>query len=81
MQPEPCKCGLCYKDMKTGFTFYDIRRFLWSYDEDPSTWRHVSRGTVLGKWCELKRQMWDEHVRGCDEAAANSVHGYTSCVF
>jgi hypothetical protein len=47
-----------YDEFRTGFTFRDIRQMLWSFDEDPRTWRHVTRHTVLGKWREIKQEMW-----------------------
>lgn len=58
-------CGLRYQDMKTGLTFADVYMFLWSWDGDPSTWRQKSRGVVLGKWHEIKLEMWSSHIEKC----------------
>lgn len=52
-----------YDDFRTGLTFADVRQMLWSYDPDPSTWRHKRRHTVLGLWRQIKREMYDEFLR------------------
>lgn len=52
-----------YEDFRTGLTFSDVRRMLWVDNPDPSTWRHKSRGVVLGYWRSLKLQMWDTYQR------------------
>ncbi len=34
---------------------------LWSWSDDKSTWpKGVTRATVLGKWHELKLELWNE---------------------
>ena len=50
-----------YRRFRTGLTFRDVRQMLWSYDDDPKTWRHVTRRTVLGKWREIKLKMWSAY--------------------
>lgn len=49
-----------YKTFRTGLTFKEVRRLLWSYSEDRKTWRSITRHTVLGKWQELKIGMFME---------------------
>lgn len=48
-----------YAQFRTGLTYRDVYEMLWSPDEDRATWRHKSRGVVLGKWHQIKREMYD----------------------
>lgn len=50
-----------YNKFRTGLTFQDVRQMFWVFDEDPRTWKNVTRHTVLGKWRELKMEMWAQH--------------------
>lgn len=62
----PCPvCGLQYAELRTGLTFAEVRGFLWSWDPDPRTWGNVTRRTVLGRWREIKLDMWEEHLACC----------------
>lgn len=49
-----------YRRFRTGLSFSDIRQMLWSYSDDPRDWPQVSRHTVLGKWREIKLQLWEQ---------------------
>lgn len=60
-------CGLSYKELRTGLTYQDVFEMLWSASDDPSTWRYKRRNTVLGKWYQIKQEMWAEHIGGCDD--------------
>jgi hypothetical protein len=51
--------------MRTGLTFAEVFQLLWSWNDDRRTWRQKSRGTVLGRWHQLKRELWEEHLRTC----------------
>jgi hypothetical protein len=62
-------CGLKYADLRTGLTYNDVYQMLWSGSDNPKTWRYKGRSGVLGLWAEIKRGMWKEHLRRCDEAA------------
>lgn len=54
-----CECEQkAYRRFSTGYTFADIRQMLWSYSDDPKDWKNVTRHTVLGRWRELKLEMW-----------------------
>jgi len=69
-----------YRKFRTGFTYKEVSDMLWSYDEDPATW-HVSNATgyrnsegkkkgtrrhsVLGKWREIKLDMWARVLNEC----------------
>lgn len=58
-------CGLKYRDFRTGFTYAEVYQMLWVASDDARDWRYKRRGTVLGKWRQLKLQMWDRHLAGC----------------
>lgn len=67
MTDEKCPlCGLSYADFRTGFTYADIYALLWVYSEDSSEWRYKRRNTVLGKWHQMKLELWDRHLETCD---------------
>ena len=68
-------CGLIYKHMRTGFTYSDIYMMLWDEYADRAKWRYKRRGTVLGKWHQIKKEMWSEHVEAC---AQEKLAGYFS---
>lgn len=51
-----------YKAFRTGLTYNDVFRMLWSHSEDASTWRHKSRGSVLGKWRQIKLEMYAAYL-------------------
>lgn len=61
-------CGLSYEDLRTGFSFEDVRDMLWTSDNDSSMWKNKSRGVVLGFWRELKRGIWRDHLALCKAA-------------
>lgn len=48
-----------YEEFKTGLSFPEVRRMMWSNSPDPKNWRHKGRHSVLGLWHELKGQMYD----------------------
>ena len=67
---ETCEhCGLAYDDMRTGHTYQSIYEMLWSGNEDSSTWVYKRRLTILGKWHQIKLEMWDDHVEMCRREA------------
>ena len=67
---EECPhCGLAYADMRTGHTYQSIYEMLWSGNEDPETWVYKRRHTILGKWHQIKLEMWDEHLFMCEQQA------------
>lgn len=59
------RCPLCdwrYYEMRTDRTWRDVRRELRA--EQPER-RHVSRGTILGRWHEIKVALWvEQHGEG-----------------
>jgi hypothetical protein len=62
-------CGLHYHAFRTGLTFSDVRSLYWVANPDSSTWKYKRRNTVLGKWREIKIEMWAEHLYMCAEEA------------
>lgn len=62
-------CDFHYRDLRTGYTYQNIYEMFWVYDDDPSTWRYKRRHTILGKWHQLKMEMWQEHVDACSGEA------------
>lgn len=51
-----------YDEFRTGLTFVEVRQMLWSPSDDPSTWRYKRRGTVLGKWHQIKRELYERYL-------------------
>lgn len=65
-------CGMKYGRFTTGLRYYDVFLMLKDYSNDPSDWTYKRRGTVLGKWHQIKKQMWEYHVEyGCDRHPHN----------
>lgn len=59
-------CGMKYRNLNTGLSYYDVFMLLKDYSKDSADWTYKRRNTVLGKWHEIKKQMWDYHVNeGC----------------
>lgn len=53
-----------YQEFRTGLTFKDVFYMLWSWDSDSSTWKYKRRNTVLGKWHQIKKEMYDFYLNG-----------------
>jgi hypothetical protein len=51
-----------YNEFRTGLTFTEVRRMLWLNSEDNRNWKHVTRHTVLGKWHQIKLEMYHEYL-------------------
>lgn len=69
----PHGCGLSYGRFRTGLRYHDVFILLMDYSEDPDEWKYKRRGTVLGKWFQIKQQMWLYHTDegGCPEDPRN----------
>lgn len=68
MKDDCCPgCGEAYDDFRTGLTFTEVRQQFWRNDADPKTWVNKRRGTVLGRWREIKLGMWEQHRGECYE--------------
>lgn len=68
---------MTYEQFRTGLTYRDVYRMLWSSSDDPKTWRYKRRRTVLGMWRQIKQEMWREYQRREDELAV--VREVASC--
>lgn len=80
MNPEQTSkcpwCGLRYDAFRTGLTFGEVRQLMWSPSRDPNDWVYRRRNGVLGKWREIKLEMWDEHLHWCEmEVQERAVEG------
>ena len=51
-----------YDRFRTGLTYADVKRMLWDESQDRADWRYKRRGTVLGHWHQLKKEMYDRAV-------------------
>lgn len=64
--PKQCPwCEVEYKRFRTGFTFTEVRRQFWKNTPNREDWKRISRHTVLGRWREIKRTMWTDHIEQC----------------
>lgn len=55
-------CQMKYGNFRTGFTYKDIVMMFWDDSDDPGDWTYKRRGTILGKWFEIKQDMWQRHI-------------------
>lgn len=62
-------CGLTYKRLKTGLTYQQVHDLLKDYSDDPTDWTYKRRGTVLGKWHQIKKELWERHLYECQRQA------------
>ncbi len=59
-------CGLVYAQFRTGFTFQDIVDMFWVTTNDSTQWKYKRRHAILGRWHQIKLEMWDQHLSGCE---------------
>lgn len=62
-------CDLTYKRLKTGLTYRQVYELLKDYSDDPTDWTYKRRGTVLGKWHQIKKELWEWHLYECQRQA------------
>lgn len=55
-------CGTLYKRFRTGLTYQDVFTMLKDYSDDRADWKYKRRGTVLGKWHQHKKELWQRHL-------------------
>ena len=58
--------------MKTGLDFGTVRMMLWVGSDDYTLWKYKRRNTVLGLWHGMKKAMWRDHLRDCEESYCSS---------
>jgi len=69
-QSDSCECcGIDYDNFETGETYQSVYDTLWKSSDDPSKWLNKGRHTVLGRWHEIKQDMWRDHLEQCEQAA------------
>lgn len=69
-------CALTYGAFRTGFLWRDIWLMFWTPADAPhNEWKRKSRGVILGKWFEIKQNMWAHHVEECAKQRAFELEG------
>lgn len=64
--PSTCpKCGLHYRQFRSGYTWQDAFESLWMPDRPPEEWISITEKTVRGRLWEFKQQMWEQHLENC----------------
>ena len=58
-------CGISYNEFRTGFLYVDIYQMFWEPEHDPSKWKYKRRNTILGRWHQIKLEMWNDHLENC----------------
>jgi protein-arginine kinase activator protein McsA len=53
-------CGINYQDFRTGMTFEEVYYIIYNR-------KHKRRHGVLGKWREIKIEMFNQHMKECKE--------------
>jgi hypothetical protein len=71
-------CGQVYKKFRTGLTFTEVRNMYWVTDTNSEKWKYKRRNTVLGKWREIKQDMWKTHLYDCASDALHLLEGDNS---
>ena len=59
---RPTAPTLPYSEFRTGLSFEEVRRMLWTPSENPRDWRYKRRATVLGLWHQLKEQLYGRYL-------------------
>jgi hypothetical protein len=55
-------CGITYRQLNTGMSYRDIWALFVDNHEDTSLWRYKRRHTILGKWHQIKKELWRYHT-------------------
>lgn len=56
-----------FDEFRTGLTYQDVFNMLRDESDNPQEWKYKSRGVILGKWHQLKLELYE---RACE-------NGYT----
>jgi len=51
-----------YDRFRTGLTYADVKRMMWDESEDRADWKNKRRGSVLGRWHQLKLEMYNQAI-------------------
>jgi hypothetical protein len=60
------QCHIAYDDFRTGLTYQDVFMTFWRGPDDPEKWHPKRRNSILGRWHEIKLEMWAEHIEYCN---------------
>lgn len=55
-------CGIKYGDFRTGFSYRDVYLMFWDTSPDATEWKYKRPGTILGKWHQIKKEMFARHI-------------------
>lgn len=66
-------CACTYRAFRTGFTYQAVFELLMDYSEDTADWKYKRRGTILGKWHQMKRELWQRHIDVDCEQHPNNI--------
>lgn len=55
-------CQVTYARFKTGLRYRDVFLMLWDNSRNTSEWRYKRRGTILGLWHSIKKELWSRHT-------------------
>ena len=51
-----------YEEFHTGFDYMDIYNQMWTASEDQADWVHKGRHQVLGRWHQMKRELYEKYL-------------------
>lgn len=71
-------CGLEYTDFRSGHDFSDIYKMLWVPSRDTRLWKQKTRTQILGKWRQVKKELWAIHLAECDPDAGYGTYDIKS---
>lgn len=61
-------CGVRYAEFNTGLRYADVYLWFVNDDPDPANWKYKRRHTILGRWHQHKKEMWNYHISvGCPQ--------------
>lgn len=55
-------CGTKYGQFRTGLRYRDVFLMLWDGSRDSKEWKYKRRGTILGLWHSIKKELWSRHT-------------------
>ena len=74
MSSERCEyCGLIYRNFRTGLSCEDVYAMFWKVASDNTEFVSKGRSVVLGKWTEIKRKLWKEHLAQCEAHGEDEI--------
>jgi hypothetical protein len=62
-----------YDEFPTGLTYPEVLAMFWMDDSDSSKWKYKRRNTILGKWHQIKKEMYEEYLNRLDVLAGRRI--------